>query len=118
MITILTWMLVVETLSSAGNITIFAPNNAAIRALTSNEAAAPLLATPGYVEAVLQYHVLNTSVPSSAITATPAFLPTLLANETYANVTGGQRIGAKLDDDEALILSGLGGTAKVVQAVS
>jgi uncharacterized surface protein with fasciclin (FAS1) repeats len=50
---------------------------------------------------------LNASVPSSAITNTSAFVPTLLTNPLFANVTGGQVISAKKVNGGVSIFSGL-----------
>lgn len=80
-----------------------------------------LAATPGFIEAVLQYHVVNASVSSANFSTSPLFVPTLQANATYANVSGGQRIGLVLtgEGDAAApqVLSGLGQSVDVVQAV-
>jgi uncharacterized surface protein with fasciclin (FAS1) repeats len=50
---------------------------------------------------------LNASVPSSAITNTSAFVPTLLTNPLFANVTGGQVVSAKTANGGVSIFSGL-----------
>jgi uncharacterized surface protein with fasciclin (FAS1) repeats len=50
---------------------------------------------------------LNASVPSSAITNTSAFVPTLLTNPLFANVTGGQVVSAKKANGGVSIFSGL-----------
>jgi hypothetical protein len=72
---------------------------------------------PGAVAALLTYHVLNGTYKSSAFTNTSQFLPTLLTNETYANVTGGQRVEARLNGSSVEIFSGLLQKSMVVTAV-
>jgi transforming growth factor-beta-induced protein len=58
------------TLSGAGPFTVFAPTNAAFAAL-------PELPSGDALTSVLLYHVVGSVVPSSAITATPAPVPSL-----------------------------------------
>lgn len=112
---------VLATLANSTNITIFAPSNDALEELMAAIGFDALAAVPGYIEAVLQYHVVNASVSSANFTTSPLFVPTLQSNETYANVTGGQRIGLVLtgegDDASPQVLSGLGQTSEVTQAV-
>lgn len=67
---------------------------------------------------LLTYHVLNGTYPSSAFTNTSQFLPTLLTNTTYANVTGGQRVEAVLNGTTAEIFTGLLQESSVSTAVS
>lgn len=104
------------TLSSATNITVLAPNNAAISALLNSSAA--LANNSAAVDALLQYHVLNGIIPSTAITNQTAFVPSLLTNSAYANVTGGQRVGAVRRNNTVSIVSGLLNNSTVVTADS
>ena len=106
----------VQSLGSARNITILAPNNAALAAFTNSSAGLAAAANPAAVAALLTYHVLNGTVRSSDITNTTAFVPTLLNNATYANVTGGQVVGAKSNGTTVSIYSGLLSESHVVQA--
>lgn len=96
----------VETLSGLSDITILAPSNQALAAFTNSSAAAAA-ADPAIISAILTYHVLNGTIPSSALTNMTQFVPTLLTNETYANITGGQVVGARLNGTTANIYSGL-----------
>ena len=81
-----------SALSTAQNITILAPSDEAFSAIlsspiiTQNDSAA--------IETLLTYHVLNGTYPASDVKSTPAFLPTLLKNSKYSNVTGGQVVEA------------------------
>lgn len=65
----------------------------------------------------MTYHVLNGSYAASAFKTTPQFLPSLLTNTTYANVTGGQRVEGLLNGSSVEIFSGLLSKSTVVTAV-
>jgi uncharacterized surface protein with fasciclin (FAS1) repeats len=82
----------VAALSNATNLTILAPTNKALDAfLNQSSTSSALTADPGLATALLYYHILNgTYYASSLNSTTPQFIPTLLTNQTYENVTGGQ----------------------------
>ncbi|KAL1845418.1 hypothetical protein Daus18300_014540 [Diaporthe australafricana] len=106
-----------QTLGGLSNITVLAPNNAALSALLNDSATtAAVAADPGLVPAILTYHVLNGTVRSTDITDTPAFPPTLLTNTTYTNVTGGQVVKAETEDGGVVFTGGLLMQSKVVTA--
>ncbi|KAM0323952.1 hypothetical protein ACHAQA_008534 [Verticillium albo-atrum] len=112
---------VVQSISEAENITVLAPSNDAIAAFLNNSiAAAAVAADPGLIVAVLQYHILNGTYYASNITEAdgPLFVPTLLSNETYANVTGGQRVEVvpPQGDGNVTFYSGLKENSTVQQA--
>ncbi|EXM14247.1 FAS1 domain [Fusarium oxysporum f. sp. vasinfectum] len=99
------------------NVTILAPSNDAIEEFLNDTAVARLVESdPSAIAAILQYHVLNGTYYASNLTETPAFIPTLLNNATYANVTGGQRVEVVADNDTVSIYSGLRQQANVTQA--
>lgn len=106
----------ITSLASAQNITILAPSNEAFAKLNASGAAAALTA-PGALEAALRYHVLNGTYPASAITDTPTFVPTLLQDPRFTNVTGGQAVEAVKQGDKVLFYSGLLSNATVSKAV-
>ncbi|KAH8748595.1 FAS1 domain-containing protein [Hyaloscypha finlandica] len=106
----------VSALGSASNITILAPNNEALATFLNSSTGGAAATNPGLVTALLTYHVLNGSYPASAFTNTSQFLPTLLTNTTYANVTGGQRVEARLNGSSVEIFSGLLAKSTVVTA--
>ncbi|KAJ4421059.1 hypothetical protein N0V82_003963 [Gnomoniopsis sp. IMI 355080] len=58
---------------------------------------------------LLQYHILQETVLTEDLhIVEPHFLPTMLFNETWANITGGQRVTLmKQDEDEVFLVSGL-----------
>ena len=72
----------------------------------------------GFVQNLLQYHVLNGSFYAANISETPAFPHTYLNDTMYSNVTGGQVVECRVEDDNVYIFSGLKSNATVTQAVS
>ncbi|KAJ4305378.1 hypothetical protein N0V90_000909 [Kalmusia sp. IMI 367209] len=105
-----------ETLSQANNITILAPSNDAFTEFASTDAGRDVASNPGLLAALLQYHVLNGTFQSSQVSNTSTFIPTLLTNETYANVTGGQVVEAIQVGNETVFYSGLLQNATVTTA--
>lgn len=105
----------VESLSSAQNVTILAPSNQAF-ASVGNATLGALTQNEGLLTALLQYHVLNGTVLSSAITNQSQFVPTLLTNELFTNVTGGQVVEAVASGGNVTFFSGLLSNSSVTQA--
>ena len=106
---------IVSALGTATNVTILAPSNEAFRKfLRSPEAAGASNAT---VKAILQYHVLSKKLPASEFKTTPTFVPTLLDNNAYTNVTGGQVVEGIVKGTDVKIISGLRAESTVVKAV-
>jgi len=106
----------VSALGNMSNITILAPNNDALSAFLNSTAGMAAATDPGAVTALLTYHVLNGTYNSSSFTNSSQFLPTMLTNATYANVTGGQRVEARLNGSSVDIFSGLLQQSTVVTA--
>lgn len=83
------------------------------------------LTAPGPLLAALQYHVIVGRTPVMSQTGQPllgagdkpVFLPTLLNNASYTNVTGGQRV-EHLFTDRPVYRSGLQQVSAVITAVS
>ncbi|KAI9814819.1 MAG: hypothetical protein M1827_003085 [Pycnora praestabilis] len=96
----------VSQLSSASNITLLAPSNAAFSKLLNSSAAAGLANNTAEIQAILTYHVLNGTYPASAITNN-MFIPTMLNNASYSNVTGGQVVEAGKSGSSVIFTSGL-----------
>jgi uncharacterized surface protein with fasciclin (FAS1) repeats len=108
-----------RSLSQLRNITILAPSNDALGALLNDTTVAKQVAAdPGLIGAILQYHVLNGTYYASNITDTPAFVKTLLTNETYTNVTSGQVVEAVAANDTVSFYSGFRAQSNVTEAVS
>ncbi|KAI9842228.1 MAG: hypothetical protein M1837_007373 [Sclerophora amabilis] len=103
-----------DSLSSAENITILAPSNDAFATLLEGPMGESIMANDtDLIQAVLTYHVLNGTYASSAIMEEAAFIPTLLNDPMYSNVTGGQRVEAMLVGEDVYIFSGLGANSTV-----
>lgn len=110
---------VLDALSAAKNITILAPSNEAFSKLMASPAGAAIQANDtALIQAVLTYHVLNGTYPASEVTAMPAFIPTLLMNMNYTNVTGGQVVEAVKMGSNVTFISGLLMNSTVTKAVS
>lgn len=104
--------------NSSSGITILAPSNAAFTkflAVPENKAAA---GKTDVVAAILEYHVLNGTFPASKFTKEAQFVPTLLTNPTYTQVTGGQVVQVVLDGSNAVVTTGLKEKSKTTQTVS
>lgn len=102
-------------LGGTSNITILAPSNEAF-AEFQNSSQAEMATDPEYLAALLSYHVLNGTYTASQISNTSAFVPTLLVNSSYSNVTGGQVVEAIARDDSVVFYSGLLANSTVTQA--
>lgn len=97
-----------STLSNATNITILAPSDEAFATFTQSSMGSALtMNNSEAIQALLQYHVLQGTYPASAINDMPAFVPTLLNDSRYANVTGGQVVEAVTQGMSVEIYSGL-----------
>jgi uncharacterized surface protein with fasciclin (FAS1) repeats len=107
----------VATLGGTKNITILAPSNKAFGQV-ANATLQSLLANPSTLAGLLTYHVLNGTYRAEAVTNTSAFLPSLLTDTSYANVTGGQRVRSQLRDGKVTFFSGLQDNSTVTQGVS
>merc|ERR1712072_1320283 len=73
-------------LASREDATILAPSNDALETLMNSDAASTL-DNDQFVQALLNYHVINGTVYASNITQTPIFAPTYLNSSMYSNVT-------------------------------
>ncbi|PSN66790.1 Fasciclin-domain-containing protein [Corynespora cassiicola Philippines] len=96
-----------QTLDQAQNITILAPSNSAFEALANSSILEQAASDPGLLAALLTYHVLNGTFTAEQITNTSAFVPTLLTDSQYSNVTGGQVVEAVRIGEEVVFFSGL-----------
>jgi len=106
-----------QALSAATNITILAPSNDALATFLNSTAGQAAATDPGAVAALLTYHVLNGTYPPSAFTNASQFLPSLLSNTSYANVTGGQVVKGMLNGTGVALTSGLLAQSSVLPAV-
>lgn len=106
-----------NTVAGLKNITILAPSNEAFATLLADPAVAAKAADPGFVTALLTYHVLKGTFPASAFLAAadaPVFANTYLTNETYSTVEDGQVVEAQTVGGNVVVTSGAGTESKVV----
>ena len=103
-------------LANATGITILAPSNTAFATLFGGSDIKIPDNETEIVEAVLSYHILQEPVESADLSATPAFVPTLL-DTPYANVTNGQVVEGFTNGSDVVFVSGLKQVSKVTKAV-
>jgi len=112
----------VTALAAAENITILAPNNDAFTAFAAMSQAQNV--SREGLAALLSYHVINGSVPSTALSTTPALAPTYLGTfgeyPSFKNLTTGdsQVIKAVIEDGKPYVYGGLGMKVSVQTTVS
>jgi len=107
-------------ITSRTNFTLFAPNNQALRPLTSSGmlTSNPNASSTNLIRAMFDYHILNGHVYAANISSTPQFPPTALNGTMYSNVTGGQVVECRrVDNSSVEIISGLKSVANVTQSV-
>ncbi|KAI2607797.1 FAS1 domain-containing protein [Hypoxylon sp. NC1633] len=103
-----------DSLNSLQNVTILAPSNDALESLTSDSNSLSELTSSGYLQALLSYHVLNGTYRNSSFGDEAMFIPTILTNSTYTNVTGGQVVEVRRSDGNVTFFSGLRENATVI----
>jgi len=69
------------------------------------------------IRALLEYHIANGTHPSASFGLQPLFVPTLLTNSNYTNVTGGQVVELTVSDNQPTVVSGVKAESHVVMAV-
>jgi uncharacterized surface protein with fasciclin (FAS1) repeats len=106
------------TLKNLHDVTVLAPSNDAITTLLNSTAGANATSDPGFVKALLMYHILTGIHYGSEISDSPAFAPTKLTNHTYSNVTGGQVVETQGNNGTFTVTSGLAENSTIIQAVS
>ena len=94
-------------------VTVFAPFNKAIQALTKTGALEDI--TEDQVLALLEYHVVPGVINVADVTKQHEFVETLLGNSTYENVTGGQVLEIYKPQQIPIIISGLKTFTTVVE---
>ncbi|GAB7354188.1 hypothetical protein MBLNU459_g4740t1 [Dothideomycetes sp. NU459] len=105
-----------SSLGNVSNVTLLAPSNQALSALLNSTAGKMAASTPGYIQALLEYHMLDGTIYASQVTNQSQFVHTMLTNASYANVTGGQVVECILDNGNVTIFSGLKNNITVTQA--
>lgn len=102
------------------NITVLAPSNEAFNTLLSD----PVVATaaqnnPSLIPALLSYHIINGTYYSGDLISAPdpVLLPTLLTDEAFTTVPGGQRVEVRGNSNGVSIYSGGGAESNVSATV-
>ncbi|RDW92340.1 hypothetical protein BP5796_01734 [Coleophoma crateriformis] len=106
-------------LPSYQGVTILAPNNDAFNKIpytVLNNAFKD--GDEGVITNVLEYHLLQgTRTAAELVPGAPVFIPTLLTNEAYSNVTGGQVVeNVEQAGNVVIFVSGQGSRSTLVQA--
>lgn len=113
---------IVSALGAAENITVFAPDNRAFETFTKMYEARNI--TRESVAALLSYHVLNGSFPSTVLSKTPVFAPTYLGAfgeyPDFKNLTQGdsQVVKAVIEADKPYVYGGIGMRVSISDTVS
>ncbi|KAI9793178.1 MAG: hypothetical protein M1833_000818 [Piccolia ochrophora] len=104
-----------DALSSASDITIFAPSDEAFDKIPYSSLRSVFEDNDeDTIAAILNYHVVNGARPSSSINTSFAFLPTRLDDPEYSNVTNGQTVSiVKQSEEDLILVSGLGSRSSV-----
>jgi len=82
-------------LQAANNFTLLVPNNTAVskwRASQTFAIESSGNSTQDFTEATLSYHLLNGTYPTADFGTQPQFISTGLLNQSWNQVTGGQRV--------------------------
>ena len=106
-------------LSTQQNITIFAPSDLAFAKIPS-QVLGPAFATndTDVLRALIQYHVLPGTYPTSTFNGSFQFPPTLLNSQTYSNVTGGQVVAlVQQAGNTSVAVTGLGSRSTLITTV-
>ncbi|KAK7995364.1 hypothetical protein PG990_014137 [Apiospora arundinis] len=100
---------ILTALNNAQNVTLLAPNNDALNGVINGSVNTygGKVTDSSWVANLLNYHVLQGAFPSSAFTDKPMFPHTLLNNQSYTNVTGGQVVQVQKQDNKVVAYSGL-----------
>lgn len=108
----------VNQLSELRNVTLLAPNNAAIAAAMNSSYGQAFQANDtALIEGLFQYHVLNGTYHASDVTSTPAFIPTILGPQSnLTTLQSGAVVEAVRVGRDVRFISGLLGQTGVVSA--
>ncbi|KAJ9610736.1 hypothetical protein H2200_005513 [Cladophialophora chaetospira] len=97
-----------------GTFSVLVPNNEALAAFTNDN---PELSNDtNAVRALLEYHIANGTHPSATFGLQPLFVPTLLTNPNYTNVTGGQVVEFAAVNNRSTVVTGVRATSQLVEA--
>ncbi|KIW24089.1 uncharacterized protein PV07_09823 [Cladophialophora immunda] len=97
-----------------GTFSVLIPNDQALA--TFGDQNPDLTNNTDAVRALLEYHIANGTHPSASFGLQPLFVPTLLTNSNYTNVTGGQVVEITAVNNQPTVVSGVKAESHVVQA--
>jgi len=100
---------------------ILAPNNDAFNKIPYTELNQAFSSNnQDVITNVVEYHILQGSrTAAELVPGNPVFIPTLLTNKAYSNVSGGQRVqNIKQSGNVVVFVSGQGSRSTLTQAVS
>jgi uncharacterized surface protein with fasciclin (FAS1) repeats len=95
---------------------VLAPNDQALSVFSADNL--DLVSDREALLALLQYHIANGTHPSAMFALQPLFVPTLLNNPKYTNITGGQVVEITSANNTTTIVTGVKAESHVVEAVS
>ena len=110
---------VYKNLSSLQGVTIFAPSDLAFSKIESSVLGPAFSSNyTDFITQLLLYHVASGVHPATSLTGSFQFLPSLLNNQTYTNVTGGQVIAVvEQAGNTSVAVSGLGSRSTLTTTV-
>ncbi|OCT47219.1 beta-Ig-H3/fasciclin [Cladophialophora carrionii] len=97
-----------------GTFSVLIPNDQALAAFGNENP--DLSNDTDALRALLEYHIANGTHPSATFGLQPLFVPTLLTNPDYTNVTGGQVVEITSLDNRSAVVSGVKAVSHVVEA--
>lgn len=109
-------MRVYARFNEADVLAVLVPNDEALAAYSNENP--DLSNDTDAVRALLEYHIANGTHPSATFGLQPLFVPTLLTDPNYTNVTGGQVVELAALNNRSTIVTGVRATSQLVEAVS
>ncbi|KAL2350254.1 FAS1 domain-containing protein [Cryomyces antarcticus] len=101
---------------NTGNRTILAPSDAAFSVFSNaNRGNNATDSNREWLEATLSYHVLSGLYPEVILDGSSKFIPTLLTNSKYSNVTGGQRVEAGSVNGSVAFYSAVKAVSRIIE---
>ena len=107
-------------LSYSRDVTLLLPNDGAFEKIPYSTLGTAFMNNESdIVRSVLEYHVLSGRHPASSFNSSFQFGTTWLSNNSYTNVTGGQKVGVvEQAGDVTVVTSGVGSRSTIMEKVS
>ncbi|PGH03994.1 hypothetical protein AJ79_07227 [Helicocarpus griseus UAMH5409] len=104
-----------RTALNTDNITVFAPRDAVLgNALPPMYDGTQPVPNAALLNAIIKYHIVPGVHGTRNVTENAMFIPTILDNDSFENVTGGQVIQTLKANDTEIIYSGMANKAQVI----